>query len=562
MNKKIVRVIAVFAVVVLGGGGAFWYVNVNQTKQAVIDFIAGINAKTQADGSKITISYDALETAGFPPALTVRLVNPKLGMTIPAQAAGIDPSQKSLQMNWVFKGYADVITNHLGASYGLHLLGDDTLKLNAGADDVTVEGKQSEYRFSVTAKSMQDFMQWETLDTDNQQQVEKFIKTIAAAEAKIGALNYTVKGSGEPAFTQESGYFKVNNRSDKEIVDFDIVLRVKDSEVHPAYGKVMDAFLGAPPPEMAMMGLQQMPFSASRAGKQNFDIAADIYVDESKAEGTADAPKKLNVDFNTFSVSNNYYTMNAPMRVKAEESAAGGTQFEVVMDTKTTYTEQGANDARKMMESLMGMASMFAAGNPNFNLEAFNAKVNEALPVVSTLGPITFAVDVKGNMQPKAEGEMVQKGTIAINRFDFSHARWGLNAKGNIESVESPTVTLNVNCVKCDTFTSDLVKTSAAAQEAAAMIDPAQPRFPFGDELLAALNQFLASVGKKDAASGDIAFAITTPAANDYRINEKPAATVMMEAMTTLMPFMQPQVPEGVTPPVAGEAGPEANPAE
>ncbi|MBA4274188.1 MAG: hypothetical protein C0436_00900, partial [Alphaproteobacteria bacterium] len=447
---------------------------------------------------------------------------------------------------WSFKGYADIITNHLDAAYKIELAGDDNMEIKTGEEAATLNGKDSSYAFAVKAKSLQDFLAWENLDVDNKEQVEKFIETIREGSADVGALNYTDAASGEPAFTHESGHFRLTNRSTKELYDFDFEVTAKNSEVHPAYAKFLERLGGGDANNpLAAMGMSDMPFSAANAGKQNFDIALSAYMNR----GEPEAPGVVRIKAPRLTITNNYYDVNGTFDIDVTEGAAG-MDFTFTQDMSLNVKEAGAKDFLKTTEMLFAMAPMMAQGNESFDIEAFRAKVTSALPTVSTLGPIKLAIAMKGNFAPKEPNAATHtKGKIELSNFDFSHARWGLTAKGNIDNMtaETPAITMDIVCQKCDTLTADTMQTAVASQEAALMLDPKRPPFPLGDALLQAINQLLASIGTKDA-SGNITFAITTPAANDIRVNDKPVATVMMEGMTTLMPFMQPPAAEGAQP--------------
>lgn len=564
MKKILSRVIVVLLVLVVGGGGAAWWVTTSQTKKSVIAAIERINAKPQPDGSRIEIKYSDITTAGFPPSITVRLVDPSVLVTMPVAQAGMPteedaPAQTGPAdtVHWSFKGHADIITNHLDAAYKLELAGDDTIEFKTREEIATLQGKDSSYNFAVKAKSLQDFLAWENLDLDNQEQVEKFIETIREGSADVGALNYVDAKSNQPAFSHESGHFRFSNRSTKERYDFDFEVTAKNSEVYPAYAKLLKGLSGAPENNpLAAMGMAEMPFSAANAGKQNFDIAMSAYINR----GEPDAPGVVRVKAPRFTITNNYYDVNGTFDMDVTEGAAG-MDFTFAQDMSLNVKEAGAKDFLKTTEMLFAMAPMMAQGNESFDVEAFRAKVTSALPTVSTLGPIKLAMAMKGNFAPKEPNAATHtKGKIELSNFEFSHDRWGLSAKGNVDNMtaETPSITMDIVCQKCDTLTADAMQTAVASQEAAQLLDPKRASFPLGDELLQAINQLLASIGTKDA-SGNIAFAITTPAANDIRVNDKPVATVMMEGMTALMPFMQPVLPEGVTPPVAGNAGPESN---
>lgn len=536
MKKTILRILlALFAVLIIGGGAA-WWVTTAKTKQSVIDAIARINAHKAADGSSIEITYAAVETAGFPPSITVRLVDPVLVIKAPATT---QPAAAASVISWAYKGYADVVTNHLGAAYELVLSGDDTFTITQGETSSAITGSGSTYHFAVKAKSLEHFLAWEKIDFSNPAQAEAFIDSIREARADVGALSYKDAASGEPAFSHEKGLFSFVNRSDANAFDFDLEVLAKNSELYPAYGALLDKLSGSMSVSENIFGAGATPFSAANAGKQNVEINLSGYITRNKEKGN----RTMRISMPRFSLSNNYYDIQLPLGMDVAESE-GGTDFKAKLDAKINFTAAGAADAHKSLGALYAMLPMMTASNPSFNEAAFKEKVAGALPTVSTLGPITFAVDIDGKIAPRGEAGLASKGNVNLGQLELSHARWGLKADGHIDNTgEIPNITINLNCMKCDTMTADTMKSAIDAQLALAMLEPGRPLYPLGDEMLKAIDGLFAHIGKKDTASGDVLFAITTPAANDIRIGEQPLAAAMMQAMTTLAPFLTPQVP-------------------
>lgn len=538
MKKTTIRIIAGIVAVAAIGGGAVWWQATVRTKQSVVDTIARINATPAADGSKIEITYDRIETAGFPPGITVRLVNPKAVVTVPDTA----PAQagKAAVMEWAFQGNADIVTNHIAAAYKLHLQGNDTIRLDMadGAQPVTIEGSGSDYSFAVKARSFRDFLAWEKLDIHDKEQVGHFVETIRKASADFGALRYVDAASKAPAFTQDKSHVGFVNRTTPEAYDFDLEIDARNSQVYEAYAGIFGQItgFGTQDPALGALGMEMeaLPFSAARAGKQNMDVAISGYIKRDPAS------RSLRFTAPRLSIANNFYAITAPFEMHIEENAEG-MKLKMKMDDRITVTAAGAADMQRTLDMFFAMAQSAGKDDPNFDAAAFKAKVTSALPTVSTLGPITFAVDIAGTVAQPAPGTVgAPRARLEIGNFDFSHARWGLKAEGNVDTMEgSPAITMKLVCEKCDAMTSDAMKTAVDAQEAARMIDPARPPLPLGEPLLQAIDRLLAQVGKKEGA--DIVFAITTPAPNDIRIGEQPMGAVLMQAMTALMPFMQPQ---------------------
>lgn len=543
MKKPLARVLIALSVLVAALVGAAWWMAANHAKQAVQDTIARINATPLANGSTLHITYAGIETTGLPPAITVRLVDPVLDMTLPPKAAfpiaeGESVAPQPTMLQWAVKGAVDIGTHYLGASYTLLIHGDDTLTLANKTESVAVKGAGNRYHFTLKAKSFGDFLAWEKLDPKDEEQVSGFLRTVAEASSDIGPLSYVDAESGEPAITQSKGQLRFVNRSDEKAFDVDIELLVKDAQVYPAYGKKLAQFDIANP-SFAQLGLSadQMPFS--NAGKQSADVAFSAYV----ARGDGQEERLVRVNAPRFSIRNDYYDLAMPFGLDILKRVSE-TEFRIKADTRMTLTEKGGEETRKFQDMIARLLPMMAAGKQGFTPETFAAlkdAVVEALPNVSQASPLIFTLDVSGKT---VKGTGQGKGKADLAWFEFSNTHWGLKANGNLDALsgDTPAVNLTLACEKCTALVDESVKTLGQWQHAARLANPERPAYPLDAALAQAVVRFLESIGKKDGET--LTFTVTTPAPNDVRIGEQPLAAVMMQAMATLAPYTQPVAPE------------------
>lgn len=548
MKRSLARVLAALLALLLVGGVTVWWISANYTKQATENVIARINATPSEKGVQFHIAYAGIDTTGLPPNVTVRLTDPVFTMTLPptpalVTAEGESIPAKPVTTEWAVKGYADITTHYLGASYTLTIRGDDTLTIRNDAATLAIKGTDSRYRFAIKARSFSDFLDWEKLDPRDDAQIAGFLRTVAEASSDIGPLSYADADSNEPAFTQPKGLLRFTNRSNENAFDIDVELLVKDAQIHPAYGRQLQQFKMANP-VIAKLGLSadQLPFSGSEMGKQNIDAALSAYV--TRGEGSQDRHVRVTVP--RLNIQNDYYDVSMPFALDILKRVTD-TDFKAKADTRLTLTEKGASEVRKAQDMLYGTIMMVAANNKDLTpetLEALKAAVIEALPDVSKVSPVVLAFDVSGNSVTDAQGRRARKVKADLARFEFSNTHWGLKANGALDTLTSdvPTVNLTLACEKCAAFVQESVKTLGQWQDVSHLADPARPLYPFGEPLQQAVLQFLGTVGKKDEA-GTLTFTVTTPAANDVRIGDQPLAAVMMQGMATLAPYLQPVAP-------------------
>lgn len=542
MKKKKV-LIALGAVVVVGiaAVSGTWFVTAKKTRESVIAFIDRINTNLSKDGLTFKIGYSEAKMAGFPTHVSVRLVNPTLTIT-EAATDGNAP----LDFQWGYDGHIDIVTDHLKKQYRAELAGNDSFTLKSGDQSMAIKGEGSKFTLLVEARSLDAFRQWETMDLKKKENVVRFLETIHSASFDAGKLHYKDATSGETVFTQDESLGRITSRSSADVLDLDLELTGKGSQVSKAYMDVLENMMKQPGGKALAPFYAQgtdTPFSAIRAGRQDVDIKGTIYMTMKK-----DAPvREFRFDFTRAHAKNDFYEMNMPSKLSVKMDATG---MKIALFTDTTMDVKPAAAAETQRAITQNLA-MLAMLMPNAQLtEAqmveLNTKIMAALPTLSTLGPVNYKLDLAGDVGPD------KKGAFNLNSFALTHKRWGLEANGAVENRSgAPTVTLTITCRQCDSFTHDTMVTAIQMQDVKKMLRPESQMLPLGEPLLAAINGLLAQVGAKGT-DGSLVFAVTTPAPGDIRLNQRPLGEVMMQAMAALQPVLNP-APAATAPPAATE---------
>ena len=547
MKKSITRILATVAGLgVLGAGGA-WFVASNSAINHAEKMIAELNAKSLPQNGTLKITYDSLSRSSCP-AVGIRLVNPVISTSVPADAQG----HPAMDAQWKRTGSIDIVTDYLKNQFRVVSDGAGQLHIKSGTDDVTTTSDAGHIDVTLAAKNRAAFTQWNTRDVHDKEAVQKAAKDIAALHVNISPLSIKDADSKAVIFTQDASAIHLINQSVEGTIHFDLDLALNGMEITKEYGPFVQRLLHAAQMPEGVWN-EEMPFSSTRAGTQ--DLAINMQVKMPDAPGVV--PDGY-IHIPTLRIKNNFYSFDMPVDlVMKEENNLRSASLKA--NATLEVTPAAAQEVQAGLATLtntqgLGGVLMQLAGATKLDVdkEALKQKITEALPTISTLGPITLAIDFDASVPiPKAGDAPLTKPAagsapnerLTIRALNFNHARWGLTTKGVVTRVSgsAPSVDVNILCKHCDAMTKDIYETASAAQAALTLMNPARAQWPLSDTLLASLNSAFANIGKKDEVTGDILFGVTSPTAGDYRINEKPMAEIMPTLMDVFAPLMAAQ---------------------
>lgn len=545
MAGKKMKVIGGFVAVLLLAAVGAWVVVTGTIVKNTDSFLKSFANKAADGGTSFSVTYDSITRTSFP-SIGARLVNP----TYIFEVAGNDnETQPPLKLVVKLEGTADTVTDYLGNAYRFTSNGVSTATIDIGEEHIVATSAPKTWVAAIKAKDRKTFQGWNSLDFNDSAQVEAAIKGLAQLSFDSGASVYK-DANGATLLSSEQATFSFTNRSADASVDFDLALELKGAEAGAAYIQTFERLMASMSPAMPLK-LSDMPFSVARAGKQDMQVELSVNLPEGLGAAAAGAGS---IHMKKFYVKNNYYTLTAPTDVVLSE-ANGQRDVKVKLDWVLDVSAIGASEGQHVIDMASRFAPPPSADSP-YDPEALKQKITAALPTVSTLGPMTLAIDLDATA-PKPEGDAAATGrdSVTLREFRFGHKRWALEAKGESLSDEKSGASINVNltCKQCDTLTGDVFATAQAVQEVANLTTPERPQFQLTPALLAELNRTLAEIGTKDA-SGDIAFAFTTPKPGDVAVNGKPIAEVLPKLMAVFAAAQpQPVDPESLPAPALKE---------
>lgn len=546
MASKKVKVIGGVAAVLVAGAGSAWYVITGNILSATTSWLATVASKKLEDGTT-TLTYDSIRRSSFP-SIGVRLVNPRFAVTYP----GTDNETKApVAFTVALNGTIDTTTDYIGNAYNVAVNG--AYSYDASIGETKFGGKSaapSTERWLLKAKDRATFSAWNALDWNNEDAVKAAIQGIAAARYEVGAFALN-DAQGRLLMGANKLVLGFNNRSNETTIDGDVVIQANALEVTDAYNEAAESVMQlASLPQL--MKLSQMPFSASRAGKQELDIVAAVKLPIGIASGAS--PSGF-IDVSKFYAKNNFYTLNMPLRMVLNE-ANGQRNLTLKLDWLLDVTAAGGAEGQYLVNAvadpflMAGRETLDPQDPQPLDEQALKQRITAALPTLSTLGPITLAIDLDAT-SPSAPAQPGQpatgKDSVSMRNFALTHKRWGIVAKGDsLNNANGATINASLVCKQCDTLTGDVVATAQSAQEVMNTATPGRPQMALTPEFAASVNSTLADIGSKDAA-GDVTFTFATPKPGEVTVNGKPIGEVgpkLMALFAALQPAPTAEAPE------------------
>ncbi len=537
------RFLATVIGVLVVGLGAGWFVLTGNALTNVQRVVEELNEKKLADNGSVKITYDSLSRSGFP-ALGVRLVNPMLAINVPGDGAERQP----VDLAWKRSGTFDIVTDYVRHEYRVISDGSGSLTLQSGSDKVAIESADARIEASITARSRAAFDAWGSLDLEDKQAVRAALRDVAAAKLSMGAFVMKNTTTDATIFTQEHANIALANRGKENVLDFDLDVDVKASELTKEYSAVASTMLRIFQLPQAMDDAA-VPLSATRAGKQDITMALRVNVPESPTG--MEIPKGF-IHVDRFSITNNFYHLEAPLHVvldDANDQRSANIKVNALLEVKPA----GAEEMTRLVDGIDPrvqpvLAQLAGASSTTADPEQVKQKMLAALPTLSTLGPVKLVVDLEaavptpregGLAEQEKEGE-VRRQNLTLRAFHFDHARWGIEAKGMAakSGKEDMQVDMKLVCKRCSTMTKDIYDTAQGVQDVLNFINPERAPWPVDAAMLARIDSTLAEIGRKDEASGDITFSIGATKPNELHINDRPIEEVMPKLLAIFMPAM------------------------
>lgn len=537
-KKVAIIVAAAFA----GGAGYAWH---SLSGEAVASVRASIDRYNQAErrpGLKASVGYATISRSRFP-SLGARVVNPSFDFEDSGEAGGRSP----LAIHWKHEGDIEIVSMPRDFGYRITSRGRGNTAFETAGKAFEVASKDAVISAEITSRDKAGYERLGSLNSislADKEALKAFLLSLHSVTIDASLIELTSADGSVAYYSQDSSSLHITNRSDPSVVDAEVTLQLANSEVSKEYDGALREFitaLGIP-----MLDVSVVPFAASRAGKQNVDLAFSVRL---PITGPRDEFPESYLHIKRLELNNDFYRFSAPLDVAAH-NGQDGHMLRAKGNLRFELTNTGGDELRRINQ------------NPEIALSqlghetAANPAAGSSLPVLpelDKLGPITLDIDldlsapyIPKDAPPRKHASQGPRESLVIRALSFNHARWGIELEGMASRASKGEFMLDFNlvCGKCMALVGDAFDRTEAWQTAAGEADKQSLA-----EKRSKVEALLKDIGKPDESTGDIAFGIGTPQANDIRINDKPLSEVMPRVMDLFRPsFPKPGNPDELAP--------------
>ncbi len=546
MRKIIFIAFTVLIVVVIGGFSVSWFLQASEIKRNVEAAIARVNATQQY------ITYQSIETSGFPSDVSVSIVNPRfagridtllkeMGQAKPG-AVLTDAEKQELERfsqlpEWsediTLNGAITLSVNALSDAYTLSLQGDWTGNGKIGTQAIAMEslGDNTSCRLEMARGTLfTTLWDFDALTRDPARLAPDFrLLDCVAPTATITDRNTKealVKSGGARVYITSAP------EGDQRQVRFH--LKVTDSEVtaagDPLYEtyfnivRVFDPFFYYP--------------KLSSMGKQNIEV-------DFSYNGPADMKKdfqsaNFDVRLDKFIMNNNLSNSSGTLVFIKTPDAAGnqsgkaGYRFESVIGAQ--YDAYLRDYARFMVNQAYANGSVNVPGPllaefqptmEKYTADEMYAIIYPAIPNFQYLGKIVQGIDIGYQLD-----KTLASGDVTLTSLDFSATPYGVTGQGTLKQTQGqlfPTSNIRFSCRNCLVMVDDIFAYAARLKAVLAYFKPEEAaEMLLPPELVQGTKDFLDRLSEKNPADlTTLNYTVVSDPAAGVSINGKNIMEVM-----------------------------------
>lgn len=543
--------LVVFVLVACGSWGIMWYAQAKIARQQVEKAIESYNEQ------KKLLSYEAIETSGFPFKVNVSLIKPHLAasnLDILMSLFKLDKevAEKQITTPWIIDG-----TLNGDLTFGINMFSNRIEMTSKGSSDVIMTIADKEYVVHTESEgidhcvlemrkatgifdTMWDMKAlWSSFDHFTNE-VRSFECTRAATHATDPITQVKFSNSGPIRLYMSSEPTDTMN-------DINVSISFKDLVIHPDGNAPLTALL------MTSRGVNsEIPLSDY--GTQNMEL--DFTYNAPKAFGGWPLKDNVNITLNKFDITNQLYEAHwnfAFTNMMADKLQKSRVYLKLLTKSSEQYDNYLYKIIRSSVDDFYAAEKELKAasahdesalrvspiGNWSYLTERYTADqlfdiIKPAIPKLAPLGQLNQTIDVSYEGEPG-----LMSGNSTLSAFELSAAPYGITGKAAAKLVPEapPAVTGEFTCNDCLTMLDDLTAYAdrvGTVLEATKEVKPQQPQVHTAD-VLRGIRNFLAQLGQPapDAGKNVLRYTITNDATGNS-VNGKPMAEVMMLYMNSM----------------------------
>lgn len=542
MRSAILLGLAIFFAVVAGGLGITWYAQASGTQKAIEQAIAKINEK------QTVITYESLQTSGFPTNVIVTMHRPKFSGRLDQLLNQINeeaknsghplarplPAAKPWQEDAQLDGSIILSVNALSDHYNLQVTGNWTstsvIDGKTFANTYTQNGATfCSLQLARTGSLLDSLWNYHSLARD----ADAFIHDFRMFDCAFPGSSITDTTSKSRIGGSGPARFYITNAPVNDNVHMRVYLNAADMEVTPEGDEMLTRFFRALEPN----NLQ--PRRLSLYGKQQIDV--DFTYNGPASLKDAQNPE-LEISLGKFNVSNAAYDTKFAFYLSNTTPPTGTRQAKLTIRGDSTFTPQYDilihELARAVIDEAYSSADPrfmeFQASMNRYTPDQLYAIVAPAIPNFNALGHVVQSVDMEYTGAPD-----FASGEATLHDLELSVTSYGIkgNGKATREKDTAPAGQLSLTCNNCAAMVDDILAYATRINNVVVYFSPEQAaQMAPNPQLAEGVKRFLSELAGPDKVN--LTYDIQT-AQGAFTINGKPISTVTSRYYEYIAPALK-----------------------
>ena len=539
MRSAILLGLTVCLVVVFGGLSMSWYMQARASRQAVEAFVAQANAKGQI------LTYEKIESAGFPREVKINIVRPHFKGRIdellkplaeqtknPAQAAQL-AALPAWEEDIALDGSIVLCVNALSDHYTLSSLGNWQSVSKIG--DKTFSSTHEQSGAILCSLKLErgslfsDLWNFYSLARDGKQLAEDFRLfdcAIPATTSLETPSREKIAGSGNMRF-----YISSQPAGPNQHVR--VYLSAPELEVTPRGDEIFSNYAHALNP-----GQYQMPRKLSAYGKQSVELDFS-YNGPTQLAGATNP--NIEVNLSKFAITNDAY--NTQLHFYLSNNTVGKQRdAKLAMRAESNFSEAYDTLLRELLRTAIEQVYTTPEARlpqmqeyiNRYNQDEMYAIVVPAVPNFASMGKAIQSLDMQFTGSPD-----MKNGEVTLSNLEFSFTPYGIRMVGTGKNTQGqpPSGQLNITCANCNQLIDDLMAYATRLYNVAIYFAPdaAAPYQP-DPQLAGTIKYILTDLAGPDKTN--LTYDILS-GSGGVTINGKPVMQVLSAYSQYLAPYLQ-----------------------
>ncbi|MDE3060902.1 MAG: hypothetical protein KGJ06_07815, partial [Pseudomonadota bacterium] len=471
MRKVLLISLSVCLAVMAAGYVIVWYTQAAQVRHGIEKAIASLNAK------QTYLTYDAIETSGFPSSLYVSLVRPHFNGRIDTllKNAGMAASLPEWTEDALLSGRIVLGINALSDHYSLRLSGNWQHNGKIGEQSFTMaEETSGDTVCTLEIQRHNGFFSspwnFQALTADG----KTFFNDIRLLDCQTPGNTVVDAATHEKLMSGGPARFYISSAPQGELENIRVYGQSTDAEITTSGEKVIAAYAQALAPGQPYSG----HFSAY--GKQNLEIDF-AYAGPSDWKKFGSNPP-LDINLSKLNVANQLYNSNITFYLSnatKDNARSARLAFRLLADFSEQYDALMPDLLRGFIQQLYtGRNAQLPNIQPitqKYTPEQLYSILSPAVPNFHSLGRLTEAFDATYQGAPD-----LSAGDVNLSGLEFSTASYGITASGNGRQAQGnpmPEAHVTVLCSNCLRLVDDVLGYTARMDKAMASLN-SQPASP------------------------------------------------------------------------------------